>query len=577
MMDRVHVAAAFVLGLFLLCVTSFSHAADVKAEADDPTRVKAQPKGEEFADIQNKITSFKLDNGLTIILYARGTAPVISCVTYVKTGSVDEHVGITGIAHQLEHLAFKGTPSVGTRNFAAEQSAVTEIDKLYEKIQSFEQKLPAEMRDSFLSLLAQVTSTGGNPEAYGKNVEALAAKWAKDGVTLKDDDKAQLGELVKSFAEKVKNAEQFVEQNQYSNIIDRNGGSGLNAFTSDDCTVYHVSLPANKLELWSALESDRYMNTFPRQLEKEKQVVLEERRMRTDSSPFGKLYEAFLSVAYQAHPYGTAVIGHRSDILEYSREKVMHFYRAHYIPSQTIVAIVGDIDVAAAKTMLTNYFGRIPSAPEPEKLVTVEPAQEGERRLEIEFPAQPMLMLGYHVPERNHPDNAALTVLDEVATGGRASRMYSRLVKTRKANTVGSWMGPGSRYPRIFFFTAEPTDGASTDELEANVENGIEELRNEAPTAEDLLRVVTRYRADVLRQLRSNMGLAQQLAESQALTGDWHDLFKEIQQISAVTPEQVQTVAKKYFTKKNRTVGRIINTSGKEAPETETILGIPVK
>src|SRR5205823_11398214 len=135
------------------------------------------------------------------------------------------------------------------------------------------------------------------------------------GVTLNDEDKAALLLLVKTFAEKVKNAEVYVEQNQYSNIIDRNGGSGLNAFTSDDRTVYHVSLPANKLELWAALESDRYMNTFPRQLEKEKQVVLEERRMRTDSSAFGKLYETFLGVAFQAHPYGTAVIGHRSDIL----------------------------------------------------------------------------------------------------------------------------------------------------------------------------------------------------------------------------------------------------------------------
>ena len=571
MMHRVRVAAALALAL-----SSVSSVSSIRAAEEKPAAAEA--KGEEFADIQNKITSFKLDNGLTIILYARGAAPVISCVTYVKTGSVDEHVGITGLAHQLEHLAFKGTPTVGTRNFAAEQTAVAEIDKLYDQIQAFEQKVPAEMRDGFLSLLAQVTSTGGNPEAYAKNVDALTAKWAKDGVTLKDEDKAQLGVLVRTFAEKVKNAEQYVEQNQYSNIIDRNGGSGLNAFTSDDCTVYHVSLPANKLELWAALESDRYMNTFPRQLEKEKQVVLEERRMRTDSSPFGKLYESFLAAAYQAHPYGTAVIGHRSDILEYSREKVMKFYRAHYIPSQTIVAIVGDIDVAAAKTMLTSYFGRIPSAPEPEKLVTVEPAQEGERRLEIEFPAQPILMVGFHVPERNHPDNPALTVLDEVATSGRASRMYARLVKTRKANSVGSWMGPGSRYPRIFFFTAEPSEAGSADELEANLENGIEELRSEAPTTEDLQRVVTRYRADVLRQLRSNMGLAQQLSEYQALTGDWHDLFKEIQQISAVTPAQVQAVAQKYFTKKNRTVGRIVNSSGKDAAaETETILGIPVK
>ena len=542
-----------------------------------PAQVAAEE--EEFAEIQNKIVSFKLDNGLTIILYARGTAPVISCVTYVKTGSVDEVAGITGIAHQLEHLAFKGTPHVGTRNFEAEKGAVAEIDKLYEKIQAFEQKLPADMRDSFLSLLAQVTSTGGNTNDYGKNVEALTGKWNKQGVKLSDADKQELTALVTSFADKVRHAEEYVEQNQYSNIIDRNGGSGLNAFTSDDKTVYHVSLPATKVELWAALESDRYMNTFPRQLEKEKQVVLEERRMRTDSSPFGKLYEEFLAAAYRAHPYGTAVIGHRSDILEYSREKIRRFYRAHYVPSETIVAVVGDIDVAATKAMLTDYFSRIPGAPPPEKPVTVEPPQEGERRIEIEFPAQPLLLLGYHVPERNHPDNAALTVLDEVATSGRASRFYTALVKTKKANSAGSWLGPGARYPRLFFFSAEPVEGGSTDDLEAAVEGEIEKLKTNPPTPEELHSVVTRYRADVLRNLRSNMGLAQELADYQAVSGDWHTLFSEIKKIGAVTPEEVQAAAQKYFYKKNRTVGRIVTTTGKEsnAQQPETVLGVPVK
>lgn len=535
--------------------------------------------GEEFAEIQGKIQSFKLDNGLTIILYARGDAPVVSCVTYVMTGSADEHVGITGIAHQLEHLAFKGTPNIGTKDFTAEQIATGEIDKLYATIQEFEQKLPAEMRDGFLSLLAQVSSTGAkSPDAIEKSVAALTAKWAKDGVPLSADDNKSLVTLVQSFAEKVKHAEEYVKQNEYSQVIGLNGGWGLNAFTNTDSTVYHVSLPANRLELWAAMESDRFMNTFPRQLEKEKQVVLEERRMRTDSSAFGKLYENFLGVAYAAHPYGISVIGHRSDILGYSREKIMRFYREHYIPSQTIVAIVGDIDIAATKTLLTQYFGKIPAATAPEKLVTVEPAQEGERRVEVEFPAQPLLFVGYHVPERNHPDNAALVVLDELATSGQSSRMYSHLVKPKKASAVGSWMGPGSRYPRLFFFRAEPTEEGNIDEVETNLFNEIERLKDEPATNDEMERILTRYRASVLRSLRSNMGLAQELASSQAITGDWHDVFREIQQIGAVTPAQVQAVARKYFTRKNRTVGRIVTSSGKDnASQPDSILGVPVK
>ena len=520
---------------------------------------------EEFSEFTKKIESFTLDNGLTIILYPRGDAPVISCVTYVKTGSTDEHVGITGLAHQLEHLAFKGTPFVGTNDYASEKAALASIDTLYGTIQALEQKVPADMRDGFLSLLAQVTSTGArgvDPAQAEAMMEqqavALMDGWKKAGVTLADADRKELVNLVKTYAAKVKEAEKFVVQNQYSNLIDRAGGVGLNAFTSDDRTVYHVSLPANKLELWAALESDRFMNIVPRQLEKEKQVVLEERRMRTDSSPFGKLYESFLGVAYQAHPYGIAVIGHRSDILGYNREKIMKFYHEHYVPSETIVAVVGDIDVAATKKLLTDYFGRIPKAKSPPPPVTVEPPQEGERRLEVEFPAQPVMMIGYHVPERNHPDTPALVMLNEIATSGRTSRMESHLVKTKKANTVGSWIGPGDRYPRMMFFSAEPPQGGNTTELETVVLAEIEKLKTEVPTADEMKRVITRYRSGVLRGMKSNLNLAQELADYQAVSGDWHSLFKEIQEISAVKPEQVTAVAKKYLTKQNRTIGKVI-------------------
>lgn len=541
-------------------------------------------EGDDFAEIEGRITSFRLDNGLTIIIYGRPGAPVVSCVTYVKAGSADEHVGITGIAHQLEHLAFKGTQNLGTRNYEAEKNALDEIDKLYDQIQAFEQKLPAEIRDSFLSLVAQLTSTGVMPSAAeGDNIEkavvTLLSGWKEKGFTLSDKEREPLVRIVRDFAAKVQNAEQFVEQNQYSKVIDVNGGVGLNAFTSDDRTVYHISLPANKLELWAALESDRYMNTVPRQLEKEKQVVLEERRMRTESSPFGRLYETFLGTAFQAHPYGVAVIGHRSDILGYTRSKIMRFYRQHYIPKNTIISIVGDVDVDAARKLLTDYFSRVPVGGNPDQPVTVEPPQEGERRVEVEFPSQPLMLIGYHVPERRHPDTPALIVLDEIASSGRASRLYSRLVKTKKAQSVGSWLGPGSRFPRLMIFSTEPVEGASTEELEGALFAEIEKLKHEPPSADELRRVVTHYRGDVLRGLRSNIGMAQQLADYEALNGDWRELFREIREIAAVKPEQVVAVAKKYLTKQNRTVGKIVSTSGpvQTAPAVDSVLGVPVK
>jgi len=532
---------------------------------------------EEFAEIQAKIVSFRLDNGLTVILYPRGDAPVIACVTYVRAGSVDEQAGSTGIAHQLEHLAFKGTPNIGTKNYAAEKAAFAGIDTLYDEILACEKDLAPDVRDGFLSLLAQAASTGGGGRVE-QQFAALSGKWEKSGAALKAETKAALARYLQAYAEKVKQADEYVEPNQYANVVDRNGGVGLNAFTSNDRTVYHVSLPANKLELWAALETDRYLNTVPRQLEKEKQVVLEERRMRTETSAFGKLYEAFLGKAFQVHPYGIQVIGKREDILSYTREKVLGFYRSNYVPANTIVAVTGDLDVPAARKLLTEYFGRVPKAPAPERTIRLEPPQDGERRVQVEFPAQPILVLGYHIPERNHADTPALVVLDEIATSGRASRLYTRLVKTRKANSVGSWLGPGARYPRLFLFSAEPPEGAGTEELEASLLAEIEKLKIEPPTKEELQRVITRYRADVLRSLKSNLGLAQELADYQGLSGDWRNLFRDIERVSAVRPEQVTAAAAKYLTKENRTAGRLVplGTVGAEAGP-ESIFGVKVK
>jgi predicted Zn-dependent peptidase len=522
---------------------------------------------EEYADIQNRIVSFKLDNGLTVILYPRPAAPVITCITYVKVGSVDEHVGITGIAHQLEHLAFKGTPYIGTTNYSAERTDFAELDGLYGKIQAFEQTLPTEAREPFLSLIAQYTSSGGAGAELDAKIEKdlgeLAAGWKKDGIAVPPEKLKDVGALLLAFSKAVKVAEEPVVQNQYSQVIDREGGSNLNAFTSDDCTVYQISLPANKLELWAALESDRFMNTVPRQLEKEKQVVLEERRMRTESSAFGRLYENFLGVAFSAHPYGVPIIGYRSDILGYTREKVSRFYAAHYTPKNTTVCIVGDLDVSKAREIVTNYFGRVPKGPENEPLVTIEPEQIGERRFEVEFPAQPALMMGFHIPERKHPDTPALLALDAVLTNGRSSRLFSALEKTGKAQSVGSWVGPGERYPRLFFITAEPTQDTTIDEVEKIVLAELDKLKEAPPSAEELQRVVTAYRAGVLWKLKDSMYLAIELADYNATTGNWHNLFSEIKRISEVKPEDVSEMVRKYCTKKNRTVGRLVTVEEK--------------
>lgn len=534
----------------------------------------AEQPGDSLAAIQEKIVSFRLDNGLKVILYPRGYAPVISCATYVRTGSTDEHVGITGIAHQLEHLAFKGTALIGTRDYEAERKLLSEIDALYDRILAFQAEIPGSARDDLLALIARLSggALGASLEPAGKALAELRTGWRKEGLDLPEARAGELARMLDEWASRVQKAENFVVNNQYAQVIERAGGSDLNAFTANDCTVYHVSLPANKLELWAALESDRFMNTFPRQMEKEKQVVLEERRMSTESSAFGKLHEALLGAAFRAHPYGVEVIGHRSDILNYTREKILRFYREHYTPGNTIVAVVGSLEPGKARELLTRYFGRVPPGPPVPQPSTVEPPQEGERRVEVEFPAQPRLLVGYHIPERRHPDTPALLALNHVASSGRASRLYTRLVKTGVAHAVSTWFDPGDRYPRLLVASAEPADATTLESLEASLLDQLERFKSEPPTAAELKRVATAWRAGVFEKLRTNLGMAIELADYEALSGDWRELFREMDAVAAVGPEQVAAVANRYLTKSNRTVARLVAT---EAAEPETILGVP--
>ncbi|MEI6541792.1 MAG: pitrilysin family protein, partial [Planctomycetota bacterium] len=478
---------------------------------------------------QIAVVEKQLPNGFKVLMVERHNEPRIAGGFVVKVGSSNERPGITGIAHLFEHMMFKGTPTLGTKDSKRDQEIMVAQEKLRDEMRAEE----AKMRDAWRR---------GELEDLG-NPDTKTPRWK---------------ELEKEFKKLLDAQRDILVKNEFDRVYTTGGASQMNAFTSEDMTAYFINVPANKLELWMWMESERLLHPVFREFYAERDVVFEERRMRTDSSAFGKLYESFLGVAFQAHPYGTAVIGHRSDILGYNREKIMKFYREHYVPSETIVAVVGDIDVPATKKLLTDYFGRIPKAKGPPPAVTVEPPQEGERRIEVEFPAQPVMMIGYHVPERNHPDTPALRMLSEIATSGRTSRLESHLVKQKKANSVGSWIGPGDRYPRLLLVTAEPPQGGNTTDLEKVVLDEIEKLKTETPSADEMKRVITAYRSTILRGMKSNLNLAQELADYQAVSGDWRSLFREIQEISAVKPEQVTAVAKKYLTKQNRTIGKVV-------------------
>lgn len=478
-------------------------------------------------EFKEKVTEFTLDNGLTFLIIERPVAPVVSFATYVNVGSANEPVGHTGMAHIFEHMAFKGTHYIGTNNWKEEKKVLQNLDEAYQRW--------------------------------------LAEKYSAI------PDSSQMNKYWNKFENLQEKAGQYVENNEFAQIIERNGGTGLNASTSTDRTNYFYNLPENRLELWFSMESDRFKNPVFREFYKEKEVVREERRMRTESRPVGRLLEEFAAVAYTAHPYGNPVVGWNSDITATTIEDARQFYKKYYVPNNITMAIAGDVDPAEAKKLAKEYFGDIPSTPEPPAVYTKEPEQRGERRFTIRGQAQPFLLMGYHTVAQDHPDWSALQLLGSILSAGRTSRLYKKLVeKEEQALGVQALNGyPGKKFQSMFLTLAVPNQGIGVDTLETTILNEIKKVKQGEVTQEELDRVRTKARASLVRGLNSNSGLAQRLASAESLQGDWRKVFTNLEDLQKVTLDDIQRVARKYFTKDNRTVGAIITESSGDA-ETET-------
>jgi predicted Zn-dependent peptidase len=478
---------------------------------------------QDLAEFESRMTEFTLPNGLKFLVLERREAPVVSFHTYADVGAVDEVMGITGLAHLFEHMAFKGTKTIGTKDYEAEAKVLAGIDELFAAIK-------AEQR---------------------KGEQA---------------DKTRLEELQKQFKEAQQQAQKYIVHDEYEEVYKHAGGAGFNAYTSWDATQYIVSLPSNKVELWMLMESDRFCNPVIREFYKERDVVMEERRLGVESQPQGRLIEEFLAVAYKAHPYGTHVIGHMSDIKTITRPEAEAFFKKYYGPSNLTIAIVGDVKLHQVEDLARKYFSRIPGGPKPEPVETVEPPQLGERRVTVLDPAQPFVVIGYHKPGINHPDNAVFDAITDIIGIGRTSRLYKSLVKEKKIAVAASgFQGlPGNKYPGLFLFYAVPARGHTHQECEEAIYEEIERLKTELVSAEELAKAKTRARAGLIRQLDSNSGLAEQITFYEVVTGDWRNLFRQLERIDEVTAEDILRVAKEYFTKKNRTVGVIETTEAEK-------------
>ncbi len=475
--------------------------------------------GQDLAAFEKKVTVRTLANGLTVLVCERPEAPVFSYFTHVDVGADREVPGITGLAHMFEHMAFKGTDRIGTTDYAKEKTALEVVETAY--------------------------------AAYDVERRKSVGR----------DDK-QVAELEKAWKDKIAEADRYVVKNEFGEIIDREGGVGLNAFTSSDETGYFFSFPANRLELWAYLESERYLKPVMREFYKERDVVYEERRMRTESQPVGRLIEQFLAAAFTAHPYGQPVVGWPSDLQTFSATDALDFHARYYVPSNMTVSVVGDVKATEVFPLVERYFARLPTTSKPAPLRTTEPPQKAERQVVLKDAAQPFYIEGYHRPAFSHPDDATYDVLQDLLSSGRTSRLYRSLVRDKKIAATASGFGgfPGVKYPGLFAFFGVPTPGHTPEEIQGAIRTEIERLKTEDVSGGDLAMVKTRTRANLIRRLDSNQGLANQLGTYQTRYGDWRELFREVERIQSVTQADVRRVANQTFVDTNRTVAMIQST-----------------
>lgn len=470
---------------------------------------------QELANFQKRVTVKVLPNGLTLIVCERPEAPVFSYFTIVDAGDANDPSGESGLAHMFEHLAFKGTKDIGTTDYAAEKTALEKVEETYAAYDT----------------------------EYRKRV---------------GQDPAKLKQLKADFDAAETAANQYVIPNEFTEIAEANGASGLNAETSLDATQYFWSMPSNRLQLWAYMESDRIGNPVPRQFYRERNVVMEEKRMRIDSNPIGFMVEQFLAAAYVAHPYHRPGVGWESELSQITATEADAFHKKYYVPSNIVIAIVGDV-TPADMPMLEKYFAAIPAGPKPEPMSTVEPPQTAEKSVVIQEPTQPLYLEGYHRPDYRDPDDAVYEAIQDIFSNGRTSRLYRSLVEDQQiAAAAEGFSGfPGDKYPGLFAFFAVPNAGHTPEEMRVAIHKEIDKLKTTDVTDAELAMFKTRARADLLRGLGDNQGLAEQLAIYQLRFGDWQELFNQLNKIDAVSKVDIRRVASKIFTANNRTYAMV--------------------
>ena len=466
-------------------------------------------------DLQEFTTEFELDNGLTVIMVEQGFAPVISFNLMFDVGGMDEPEGLGGLAHMVEHMAFKGTRTIGSKDLPAELAALRKIELL-------------------TIMLDQAEETGA--------------------------DEKELAGLREQLMQSQEQARNLAFPNTFDTLFDSNGAVGLNATTGYDRTSFVVSLPANRLEFYARVYADVLLEPVFRGFYEESDVVHEERRQREADDPRGFLFENFLKAAFEVHPYGRPLIGSDEEIEYYRANEAEAFFELYYHPNRAVLVLVGGVEPERDIEVIKRYFGAVPEGPEVRAKIPNEPKQTQERRLTLRYDAEPQMVIGFHKPTYPARDAYILDVIDAILTSGRTSRLYKRLVTEEQLalSIVTSSSFPAIRDPNQFVVYALPLFPSTNEDLEAVIYEELEKLKTEPVSERELTKVKNQVRASFIRALGSSNGLASQLAFYELFLGGWENIISYADIIEDITAEEIMATASRYFVPENRTVGYLM-------------------
>ncbi len=494
---------------------------------------------------QVPVETFELANGMKFLTVQRPEVTSVYAGWVAHVGSANERPGITGISHFFEHMMFKGTHTIGTSDIEKDLAIIARQEELQEKIRALYRRQRERWR------LGEI-----------------------DDPFADDHRPPELVELEQEFQELVEQQRELIVKDEFDKIYTENGGSGMNAFTTHDITGYFITVPANKLELWFWMESDRLTQPVFREFYSERDVVYEERRMRLESTPTGEFDEQLDAMFWQSHPYSWSVIGHPSDLESYTKAQADEYYDTYYAPNNLTGVLVGNFDLAAAKALAQRYFGRLERGGTVPDVITLEMEQKAEKRMRAECDCQPQIQIRYHSVPFRHRDAYALDVLAGLMNG-RTGRLYKALILDQEIASSASTNQNSRKWAGVFSFQAETKGDATPDQLEAAWVEELRRLREEPIPTEELQKVKNQIAAAAFRRLQNPFSLLIQLVFYDG-RGDWQYMNYWAEKTLAVTAEDVQRVAGAYFAPENRAVARYDRKAGTAAEEVPPELeGLP--